>query len=163
MSGVRCQGGGTKSLCLAGDEGRHFLRAILVRLASVIRCAILVLALALAGVGCGERALPEADGRTGDLAAGQRIFQRKCASCHNTNGDGKTITGRRFPYANLIDGTWRSDGSAAAIERQIRQGHDPMPKFEGKLTDEEIRQTVAYVLELSRSGGGKREAGGGRR
>ena len=23
-----------------------------------------------------------------------------------------------------------------------------MPKFEGKLTDEEIRQTVAYVLEL---------------
>ena len=24
-----------------------------------------------------------------------------------------------------------------------------MPKFEGKLTDEEIRQTVAYVLALS--------------
>jgi mono/diheme cytochrome c family protein len=25
-----------------------------------------------------------------------------------------------------------------------------MPKFEGKLTDEEIRQTVTYVRELSR-------------
>ena len=93
-----------------------------------------------------------ADGRTGDLAAGERIFERKCASCHNTNGDGKTITGGRFRYANLIDGVWRSDGSAEAIERQIRRGRDPMPKFEGKLTDEEIRQTVAYVLELSRRG-----------
>jgi mono/diheme cytochrome c family protein len=129
----------------------------------VIRCSILLLVLALAGVSCNERPLPEADGRTGDLAAGQRIFQRKCASCHNTNGDGKTVTGGRFRYANLIDGVWRSDGSAEAIELQIRRGRDPMPKFEGKLTDEEIRQTVAYVLELSRSGGRRREAGGGKR
>jgi mono/diheme cytochrome c family protein len=28
-----------------------------------------------------------------------------------------------------------------------------MPKFQGKLTDEEIRQTAAYVLELARVGG----------
>jgi len=115
-----------------------------------------------AAVCCRQRALPVADGRTGDLAAGQRIFERKCASCHNTNGDGKTVTGGRFPYANLIDGVWRSDGSAEAIERQIRPGHDPMPKFEGKLTDEEIRQTVAYVLELSKTGSGRREAEGGK-
>jgi mono/diheme cytochrome c family protein len=110
----------------------------------------LLVLLALAGGGCRERPLPEADARTRDLAAGQRIFERKCASCHNTNGDGKTITASRFPHANLVDGVWRSDGSAGAIERQIREGHDPMPKFEGKLTDEEIRQTVSYVRELSR-------------
>ena len=106
--------------------------------------------LALAAASCRERPLPEADARARDLAAGQRIFERKCASCHNSNGDGKTITAGRFPYANLLDGVWRSDGSAAAIERQIREGHDPMPKFEGKLTDEEIRQTVTYVRDLSR-------------
>jgi mono/diheme cytochrome c family protein len=114
--------------------------------------------LALAAAFCRERPLPEADARASDLAAGQRIFQRKCASCHNTNGDGKTVTAGRFPYANLVDGIWRSDGSAGAIERQIRQGHDPMPKFEGKLTDEEIRKTVKYVQELSR-----RKAEGARR
>jgi mono/diheme cytochrome c family protein len=111
---------------------------------------LLLAALALAAASCRERPLPEADARTRDLAAGQRIFERKCASCHNRNGDGKTVTAGRFPYANLVDGVWRSDGSAAAIERQIREGHDPMPKFEGKLTDEEIRQTVTYVRELSR-------------
>ena len=103
---------------------------------------------------CREDRLPVAETRSQEVLAGRRIFERKCASCHNTNGDGKTITAGRFPYANLIDGIWRSDGSAEAIERQIRRGRDPMPKFEGKLTDEEIRQTVAYVLELS-SGKGK--------
>jgi mono/diheme cytochrome c family protein len=111
---------------------------------------LLLAVLALAAASCRERPLPEADARTRDLAAGQRIFERKCASCHNSNGDGKTVTAGRFPYANLVDGVWRSDGSDAAIERQIRQGRDPMPKFEGKLTDEEIRQTVTYVRELSR-------------
>ena len=55
-----------------------------------------------------------------------------------------------FPYANLIDEKWRADGSAASIEAQIRLGHDPMPKFEGKLTEEEIRQTVAYVEAMTR-------------
>jgi mono/diheme cytochrome c family protein len=97
-----------------------------------------------------ETRLPEGDARTRELAAGRTIFERKCASCHNLNGDGKTITGSRFRYANLIDGVWRSDGSPAAIELQIRKGRDPMPKFEGKLTDEEIRDAGAWVLELAR-------------
>lgn len=84
------------------------------------------------------------------LAAGRRIYEKKCASCHGMTGDGKTVTASRFPYANLIDRKWRSDGSPRAIEEQIRKGHDPMPKFEGKLTDQEIRDTTAYVVELSR-------------
>lgn len=129
----------------------------------MVRHKLFLLAVAGAAMSCRERSLPLGDGKTGDLAAGQRIFERKCVSCHNANGDGKTITGSRFRYANLIDGVWRSDGSPQAIERQIRQGHDPMPKFEGKLTDEEIRQTVAYVLELSGASGGGRQAGGGKR
>jgi cytochrome c6 len=122
----------------------------------VIRLGWILLAAALAATGCVEKELPLGDRLTGDLSAGQRIFERKCVSCHNRNGDGNTVTGSRFKYANLLDGVWRSDGSPEAIERQIRQGHDPMPKFEGKLTDEEIRQTAAYVLELSRTGGRRR-------
>ena len=92
-----------------------------------------------------------ADGANRDLAAGKMIYERKCVSCHGPRGDGKTVTAGRYPFANLIDGVWRSDGSPAALERQIRFGHDPMPRFEGKLTDEEIRQTAAFVLEMSRA------------
>jgi len=108
--------------------------------------------------GCRRAQLPEEARADRDLAAGERIFLRKCASCHNTNGDGKTVVAGHFPYANLVDGRWRSDGSASAIERQIRQGRDPMPKFQGKLTDEEIRQTVAYVLAIDRTAQAEREA-----
>jgi cytochrome c6 len=110
--------------------------------------AIAALCLASALVTCRGR-LPEVDTSDQRLAAGQRLFERRCASCHNSNGDGKTITASRFPFANLIDGKWRGDGSQASIEKQVREGHDPMPKFEGKLTDEEIRDVSAYVLALA--------------
>lgn len=115
----------------------------------VAACAVLSLA-------CGESRLPEGDAHGGDLASGRRIFERKCARCHGSNGDGKTVVAGRFPYANLIDRVWRADGSAESIEKQIRRGRDPMPAFQGKLTDEQIRQTVTYVLELT---GGSRDAG----
>ena len=116
---------------------------------------LIAIALAAALPGCRNSSLPEERSGDRDVAAGQRIFQRKCASCHNSNGDGRTIVAGHFPNANLIDGIWRSDGSPASIEKQIRQGRDPMPKFERKLTDEEIRQTVAFVLELSRKAAGR--------
>ena len=117
------------------------------------RCRLLLLFLLAAFAACREDSLPVADPKNRELQAGRRIYEQKCVSCHNKNGDGRTITAGRFPYANLIDGKWRSDGSRDAIERQVRKGRDPMPKFEGKLTDEEIREVVAYVVELSKSGG----------
>ena len=82
------------------------------------------------------------------------LLQRRPRSCRRLWRSGKTAVAGRFPYANLIDGVWRSDGSAETIEKQIRQGHDPMPSFQGKLTDEQIRQTVVYVRELTDPKGG---------
>lgn len=120
-------------------------RAAVVALLGVV----LLLVLASGGACRGRERLPEDDGQNRMLAAGRTVFERKCASCHGLTGDGRTVTASRFPYANLIDGKWRSDGSLAAIEEQIRRGRDPMPKFQGKLTDEEIRETAAYVMELS--------------
>jgi mono/diheme cytochrome c family protein len=112
---------------------------------------------------CRNSALPEHASADRDAVAGRRIFERKCASCHNKNGDGRTIVAGHFLYANLLDGKWRGDGSLASIESQIRLGHDPMPKFEGKLTEEEIRQTVAYVEAMTRKArkdGGAGESAG---
>ena len=105
--------------------------------------------LLLLSIGCGEDRLPEGNAENGRLAAGRRLYLDKCARCHSPTGDGKTVVAGKFPYANLIDGVWRTDGSAATIENQIRHGRDPMPAFEKKLTDEQIRQTVAYVHELT--------------
>ena len=123
------------------------------------KSSILAVGLLTALAACRRPSLPEVESANRDAAAGQRIFERKCASCHNHNGDGRTIVAGHFPNANLIDGVWRGDGSPASIEKQIRTGHDPMPKFEGKLSEEEIRQTVAYVVALSREAESRRAAG----
>lgn len=110
------------------------------------------MALAVAAA-CRHEPLPEVARAERDAAAGRRIFERRCVSCHNANGDGRTIVAGRFPYANLRDGRWKSDGTLASIERQVRLGDDPMPSFAGKLTDEEIRQVATYVLALARAAG----------
>jgi mono/diheme cytochrome c family protein len=120
--------------------------------AAIVGCLLATLSGAWA---CRREALPETGSADRDVVAGRRIYERKCASCHGLNGDGKTVTASRFKYANLIDGVWRGDGSQRSIEQQIRKGRDPMPRFEGKLTDEEIRETASYVLELSRRGRSK--------
>jgi mono/diheme cytochrome c family protein len=119
--------------------------------------------LALAAA-CRHDPLPEVTRAERDAAAGRRIFERRCVSCHNGNGDGQTKVAARFPYANLRDGKWKGDGSLASIENQVRLGDDPMPSFAGKLTDEEIRQVATYVLALARSAGeGETARGGGGR
>jgi mono/diheme cytochrome c family protein len=97
---------------------------------------------------CRRASLPQADRAGRDLVAGRKIFERKCARCHDRSGSGRSNVIDRFPFVNLVDGVWRSDGSPESIERQVRTGHNPMPGFEGKLTEEEIQQTVAYVLTL---------------
>jgi mono/diheme cytochrome c family protein len=117
----------------------------------VLRALVLFLVLASSAAACRRPPLPEVERGDRDAQAGRSLFVRKCASCHNTNGDGKTITAGHFPYANLLDGVWRADGTLASIERQVRVGRDPMPPFERKLTDEEIRQVSAYVLTLARA------------
>jgi mono/diheme cytochrome c family protein len=129
----------------------------------VRRCWVVAWVLVTALAACRGPSLPEAENANREAAAGRRIFERKCASCHNHNGDGRTIVAGHFPNANLIDGIWRGDGSPASIEKQIRTGHDPMPKFEGKLSEEEIRQTVAYVVALSRDAESRKAAGNGGR
>jgi cytochrome c6 len=120
------------------------------------------IALAFAAA-CRHEPLPEVARAERDAAAGRRIFERRCVSCHNTNGDGQTKVASRFPYANLRDGRWKSDGTLASIERQVRSGDDPMPAFAGKLTDEEIRQVATYVLALARAAGKGGAAGAGGR
>ena len=47
-------------------------------------------------------------------------WNQMCASCHNTPGDGKTITAGHFPYANLRDGVWRCELLSPSIGNSIR-------------------------------------------
>ena len=123
--------------------------------------ALLVAVLALAVVaGCGggenEEAAPETvegtvptdggggggggGGGEGDAAAGKEVYASAgCGSCHTFTDAGTSGT----VCPNLDE----SSVDVAAAEEQIRAGGGGMPAFEGQLSDEEIANVAAYVVE----------------
>jgi mono/diheme cytochrome c family protein len=91
-----------------------------------------------------QRSYPEMTAAS-DLAAGRAIYLARCARCHGIAGDGQTPLGKDYPYANLTDGVWRTDGSLARIEEAVRTGHRPMPGFERQLSESDIHAVAGYV------------------
>jgi mono/diheme cytochrome c family protein len=85
------------------------------------------------------------------IKAGLAVFTRNCVSCHGKTGQGngiKASTLRNFPgdfsrpeFQNLTDGE---------ILYRVKTGKDEMPKFEGKLTDDEIWNVINYLRTLKR-------------
>jgi len=72
------------------------------------------------------------------------VYVKDCAKCH-----GKTAEGRHFGGPSLI-----SDKAAAASTQDLRNvianGKGHMPKFDGKLTAEEIDTLVRQIQALHR-------------
>jgi cytochrome c553 len=120
-----------------------------------------VLALVVVGAGCGggneaepgpetvEGTVPTDDGGgggggggggEGDAAAGKEVYASAgCGSCH-TFADAGT-TGTVGP--NLDE----SSADFAAAQQQIAEGGGGMPAFSGQLSEEEIANVAAYVVE----------------
>jgi mono/diheme cytochrome c family protein len=77
---------------------------------------------------------------------GLALFTKNCVSCHGKTGQGngvKVAALKNFPgdftrpeFQSLTDGE---------IFFRIRTGRDEMPRFEGKLLDDEIWNVVNYL------------------
>ncbi len=83
-----------------------------------------------------------------DLAVGAEIFTANCAGCH--------LGGRNIIMA---DKTLQKDAlekygmnSLEAITTQVTKGKGAMPAFKGRLSDEQIANVAAYVLDKSEKG-----------
>lgn len=82
---------------------------------------------------------------------GLALFTKNCVSCHGKTGQGngvKTAALKNFPgdftrpeFQGLTDGE---------IFFRIKTGKDEMPRFEGKLTDDEIWKVVNYARSFRR-------------
>jgi quinohemoprotein ethanol dehydrogenase len=91
------------------------------------------------GVGHAGEAPSEPTNQTGDAAAGQTIFQDNCSTCHGSNGQG----GNGGPNLTAI-------ASAKQLQRviaQVTNGGGGMPAFRGTLTDQQIADVAAYVVQ----------------
>ncbi|MEL6100522.1 MAG: cytochrome-c oxidase, cbb3-type subunit III [Pseudomonadota bacterium] len=86
---------------------------------------------------------------------GASVFRTYCSQCHGSGAAGVQAAG----YPNLLDDAWLWGGTVDEIQYTVRHGirneDDPdarwseMPAFGDILTEEEIAQTVNYVMSLS--------------
>ena len=78
------------------------------------------------------------------------MYARKCAGCHGPSGASTPSYRARFPYADLTDGRWRHAGDVESMRRLITEGDpkSPMPRFDGRLSPEEIDAVARYVDRL---------------
>ena len=83
---------------------------------------------------------PEETTSSGDAAAGESVFASAgCGACHTLEAAG--ASGGVGP--NLDE----SQPDAVLVEDRVRNGAGAMPAFEGQLTDEQIADVTAYVVE----------------
>ena len=73
----------------------------------------------------------------GNVASGEIVFERSCASCHGSGGEGGSIGPRLV--ASGID--------AAAVSAAVQQGRGVMPA--GLVSGGEEADVVAYVVSIS--------------
>jgi cytochrome c6 len=83
-----------------------------------------------------------------DPAHGKSIFSANCAACHN-GGLNAINPSKTLKMADLEA---NGKNSIAAIVAQITNGNGAMPGFKGRLSDGDMEDVAAYVLEQAEKG-----------
>jgi mono/diheme cytochrome c family protein len=96
----------------------------------------------------------------GDGTSGQKLFESKCTQCHGKDAKGAEKMAKVLKVdltAVDLTGADASKLTAEEMAKTVSGGKKKMPKFKGKLTDDQIKQVVAYVKSLQggTSGSGK--------
>ena len=82
-------------------------------------------------------------------SGGASTYKGKCAGCHAADGSGNTPAGKSMKTPSLsapeIVGASDADLTAAT-----KNGKGKMPAYNGKLTDAQITEVVAYVRTLQK-------------
>jgi mono/diheme cytochrome c family protein len=112
------------------------MNAMLFRIGSILIASILL-----------SMGAPLATQAQNDAAA---TFKAKCSVCHGANGDGSTNIGKSMKLRDLRSADVQKQ-TDAELNTIICCGKGKMPAYQGKLTDEQIKQQVAYMRTLAKS------------
>ena len=74
----------------------------------------------------------------------QDLYKSKCAMCHAANGSGDTPMGKKLGARDFASPEVQKQTDAQLIEITAK-GKNKMPGYEKKLTDDQIKQLVAYI------------------
>ena len=93
--------------------------------------------------------------RSEDLVAGKKIFEGKCAQCHGKDAKGVVKMAKVLKVEPVLIDLTRDEAvklSNAVKVKTVTEGNKKMPKYKGKLTDEQIGQVVQYLESLQGAG-----------
>lgn len=76
---------------------------------------------------------------------GKALYDKKCGLCHGKDGVAKKMA---KGSADLNDAEWQKTATLESIQKNIAEGKGKMPKFEHKLSAEEILRISEYVKTL---------------
>ncbi len=76
----------------------------------------------------------------------EALYKLKCQMCHGADGKG-TAAGQKMGVHDFHSPEVAKQSDAEMI-KITREGKGKMPKFDGKLTDDQIKQLVAYIRKL---------------
>jgi len=77
--------------------------------------------------------------RSESALASNPVYQRDCAKCHGKTAEGRFMAGPSLASDKVVNA---SDDELRDI---ITHGHHRMPKFEGKLSPEDINKLVFQI------------------
>ncbi len=124
-----------------------------MQMARLGRAATLFLLLAMGAATAWQS--PSAQELAGDVNAGKLIYEQRCQRCHGTGGwgDGPLADTLRVPPANF-HGPMLKMKSDAQLLTAIEFGVllSPMHAWRGRLTEQEMRDVLAYVRLLGQRG-----------
>jgi cytochrome c6 len=85
--------------------------------------------------------------RAQDAAA---LYKSKCAACHGPDGTGNTPTGKSLGVTDLTSGDVQKQTDAQLTDSIANGKGKKMPAYKGKLTDDQIKDLVAYIRDLAK-------------
>ena len=78
--------------------------------------------------------------------AGAAVYKKRCLMCHGENGVGDTKAGKMTKTPDITTAEWKNGKTAADLEKTLRVGLGKMPKYEGKLSDDELKAVAEYTI-----------------
>jgi mono/diheme cytochrome c family protein len=80
------------------------------------------------------------------------VWDANCSVCHGDDGRSQTDEGKKKKARNLADPKWQASVSDGRLTSSIQRGHDKMPAFGRKLSEEQVKALVAEIRALSKKG-----------
>lgn len=75
-------------------------------------------------------------------------YKSKCQACHGAEGKGDTAAGKKLGVKDF-----HSPEIAKMSDPELfditKNGKDKMPKYNGKLTDDQIKELIKYIRSLT--------------